>query len=64
MEEVDEIFENTTSIFSAVRAAKDLPRKHVVRHGVAVVEKEERGINGNREVCEVSVKENGHHTVI
>jgi hypothetical protein len=61
LEEVDEIFENTTNIFSAVRAAKNLPRKHVVRHGVAVLEKEEQGIiNDNREVCEVSAKENGH----
>ena len=60
MEEVDEIFEKTTSIFSAVRAAKNLPRKHVVRHGVAVVEKEEQGTNDNREVCEVSAKQNGH----
>jgi hypothetical protein len=63
LEEVDEIFVNTTSIFSAVRAAKDLPRTHVVRHGVAIVEKEEQSTNENREVLEVSVG-NGHWTMI
>jgi len=58
LEEVDEIFENTTSIFSAVRASKDLPRKHAVRHGIAVVEKEE-GTPNPTEVLTVSGKNNG-----
>jgi hypothetical protein len=59
LEEVDDIFENTTGIFSAVRVAKNLPRKHVVRHGVAVIGKEEQGTNHNQEILEAS--ENAVH---
>lgn len=55
LEEVDEIFESTTSIFNTVSAANDLPRKHIVKRGIALVEKDKELQAKEDEIMESTV---------
>lgn len=56
LEEVDEIFESTTSIFNTVSATNALPRKHIFKRGIALVEKDQELQAKEDEIMEATVK--------
>lgn len=55
LEEVDEIFESTTSVFNTVSVANNLPTKHVVKRGIALVEKDQE-LQTKEDIMEATVK--------
>jgi hypothetical protein len=56
LEEVDEIFESTTNIFDTVNVGNNLPRKHIVKRGIALVEKDQELQAKRDDIMEATVK--------
>lgn len=56
LEEVDEIFESTSSVFSAVSVANKLPRKHMVKRGVALTVDDSKPEANHDNIMEVEAK--------